>query len=551
MTDGAWATWATLAGSAGSPGPTLPILPDVRGSIPVPPALRMLVAGVCLAATALVRGQEPRAADDGLEALIAEQARQVERLERQVAEMDDLRAEMADLRARLDAGPLDSGEAYVPAPQAPDCTTASCTGCGACGGGAAGLPSCLAGSSLVGSYNYNFGGGYITLATRDGDFSFNIQNQMTADGTFYDLVNANTLEKGFNIPFYRLYFFGNFLEDWEYLASVQQSLGSFNILDMYVGYKFADELNIRVGHFLSPFLYEYYAFSPAWEPVITNSPLFQFAGKRQTGGMLWGRLFDNVVQYQVGAFNGADGAYFDVDAHIDAIAGITWTPFKPDRDPLFEGLGCGFSIQNGVQDYVLSAGTQYNFPFGNGEPTLNQNFVNSTGLPFFTYVPTIAANGNRFKIAPQLFWFGQFSVLAEYVRWNRALTDGTTDITETVDAFYVNTSYFLTGERYTGDGLLGYTTIEPRDESLGAWEIVAQFSQIQLGQSSLTPGFATQRQDATRLQQIMGGVNWWPNRYVRVSLDYVADWTNRAVEVGAGEVADSYGIWWGRVAAFF
>jgi len=84
VTDGVWAAWATLAGSAGSPGPTLPILPDVRGSIPVPPALRMLVAGFCLAATALVRGQEPRSADDGLEALVAEQARQVERLERQV-----------------------------------------------------------------------------------------------------------------------------------------------------------------------------------------------------------------------------------------------------------------------------------------------------------------------------------------------------------------------------------------------------------------------------------------------------------------------------------
>jgi len=496
---------------------------------------------------------------------LTDYARKVEALEKEVAEANKLREQVETLQAEVDrlAGRpaavevRQAEESYVttesPLAFEPLAAAGGCTG----GSGCMGCPHCIghdgygpADNSLLGSYNYNFGGGYLQLQSREKDFTFQIQNQLTLDGTFYSLDNANTFEKGFNVPFYRLYFMGNFLEKWEYLASVQQSLGSFNILDVYAGYLFTEELNIRVGHYLSPFLYEYWAFSPAWEPVITNSPLFQFAGKRQTGGMLWGRLFDNVVQYQVGAFNGADGAYFDVDAHIDAIAGVSWTPFKPDRDPLFEGLGCGFSIQNGVQDYVLSAGTQYNFPFGNGEPTLNQNFVNSTGLPFFTYVPTIAANGNRFKIAPQLFWFGQFSVLAEYVRWNRALTDGTTDITETVDAFYVNTSYFLTGERYTGDGLLGYTTIEPLDESLGAWEIVAQFSQIQLGQSSLTPGFATQRQDATRLQQIMGGVNWWPNRYVRVSLDYVADWTNRAVEVGAGEVADSYGIWWGRVAAF-
>jgi hypothetical protein len=28
-------------------------------------------------------------------------------------------------------------------------------------------------------------------------------------------------------------------------------------------------------------------------------------------------------------------------------------------------------------------------------------------------------------------------------------------------------------------------------------------------------------------------------------------WTNKAVDVGAGQFADNYGIWWGRVGAFF
>ena len=522
----------------------------------------LVVAAVVAAIGGRARGQALERPPDGMQTELADQARRIERLQQEVAEVNALRDEVAELRSRLDASQAVEEAAYVPwleAAAGPTCDSCAggvgcsggCTGSSGIGGDNAGLPSCLDGSTLVGAYKYNFGGGYVSLASRDGDFSFNIQNQMTADGTFYSLRNADTLEKGFNIPFYRLYFFGEFLENWEYLASVQQSLGSFNILDMYLGYKFTDELNIRVGHFLSPFLYEYWAYSPAWQPVITNSPLFQFAGKRQTGGMLWGRLFDNVVQYQVGAFNGADGAYFDVDGHVDTIAGVTWTPFKPNGDPLFDSLGCGFSIQNGTQDYLLAAGTQYNFPFGNGEPTLNQTFVNSTGLPFFSYDPDIAANGNRFKIAPQLFWFGQFSVLAEYMHWDRALTDGSTDITETVDAYYVNTSYFLTGERYTGDGLLGYTTIEPLDESLGAWEVAVQFSQVELGQSSLTPGFAQPGQDATRLRQVMGGVNWWANRYVRVSFNYVTDWTNKAVEVGDGQVADTYGIWWGRVAAFF
>jgi len=463
---------------------------------------------------------------------------QVERLEQRL-ESDPPAVAAAAFQLPLPAGPPE--DVYVPAVPFAAVESSSPP---------AGMPSATRGSQLLGSYNYNFGGGYLQLQSRDEEFTFQIQNQMTLDGTFYSLDNADTFEKGFNIPFYRLYFMGNFLENWEYLASVQALLGSFNILDMYFGYRFADELNIRVGHFLSPFLYEYWAFSPAWEPVITNSPLFQLAGKRQTGGMLWGRLFDNVVQYQVGVFDGANGAYFDVDAHVDTIAEVTWTPFKPNGVESWDSFGLGFSVQNGVQDYVLSDGSNFNFPFGNGEPTFNQNFVNSSGVPFFTYQDDVAANGNRFKIAPQIFRFGQFSFLAEYVRWTRALTNGATEIEEQIDAYYVNTSYFLTGERYTGDGLLGYTTIEPLHD-YGAVELVNQFAQLELGNQSLTPGFAQPGQDATRLQQLMTGINWWPNRYVRLSFDYVTVWTNRAVDVGAGQFADTYGIWWGRAAAFF
>ena len=81
--------------------------------------------------------------------------------------------------------------------------------------------------------------------------------------------------------------------------------------------------------------------------------------------------------------------------------------------------------------------------------------------------------------------------------------------------------------------------------------MVSQFSQLELGNQSLTPGFAQPGQDATRLQQLMACVNHWPNRYVRLSFDYVNVWTNRSVEVGSGQFADNYGIWWWRAAAFF
>ena len=126
---------------------------------------------------------------------LAAQAQRIERLQQEVAEVNALRDEVAELRSRLDASQAVEEAAYVPwleAATGPTCDSCAggvgcsggCTGSTGSGGDNAGLPSCLDGSTLVGAYKYNFGGGYVSLASRDGDFSFNIQNQMTADGTF-------------------------------------------------------------------------------------------------------------------------------------------------------------------------------------------------------------------------------------------------------------------------------------------------------------------------------------------------------------------------------
>ena len=95
-----------------------------------------------------------------------------------------------------------------------------------------------------------------------------------------------------------------------------------------------------------------------------------------------------------------------------------------------------------------------------GEPTTNINYISSSGIPFFQYNNT-QADGNQTKFAPYFFWFGRFSVLAEYLHCTRRLASGPVTGNTTQSGFYVNTSWFFTGERYTGNGLAGYTTISP------------------------------------------------------------------------------------------
>ncbi|MGE3808722.1 MAG: hypothetical protein AB7K24_28995, partial [Gemmataceae bacterium] len=97
------------------------------------------------------------------------------------------------------------------------------------------------------SYRYNGGGGYTSLSTPDGEYSVNLQNLVAFDGTFYDKANIATPVKGFNLPFSRNYLFGNITRDWDYQIAFQESLGSFNVLDMWANYRHSDQFNIRFG----------------------------------------------------------------------------------------------------------------------------------------------------------------------------------------------------------------------------------------------------------------------------------------------------------------
>lgn len=408
------------------------------------------------------------------------------------------------------------------------------------------------------NYKYNFGGGYTQLSDDDGEFTVKLQNQITADGTFYDRQNMPTTEKGFNVPFQRTYLYGNITKNWEYQLAEQGFLGSFNLLDMFINAHFSDKIQFKFGRMLSPFLYEYYGFSPAWEPVITNSPLFQLAGKRQVGAMLWGQVLDGKLQYQAGVYNGIDGGFFDFDRNKDFLGAFTVTPFKNRSDSIFQHMGAGIGVQTGWQNYLLNAGGGANFNNGSGEPTLNNSYITSTGVPFFQYNNDVRALGNRTKIAPHFFWFGRFTVLAEYLIQSRELADSQRQGMSVQHGYYVNTSYFLTGERYNGDGLGGYTTISPIRPFMpsqgqwgpGAWELAAQFSELNVGTGDFRRGFADPNLYANRLDQLMVGMNWWPNKWTRISFDWVFDEFNRAIPLG-GNPVDRYNIFWTRFAMFF
>ena len=406
----------------------------------------------------------------------------------------------------------------------------------------------------------NGGGGYFSFSDHNDEFTLNISNQLTLDGTFFDRANLPTIEQNFNIPFTRMYFYGNITKDWSYQVGTQGFLGTYNLLDMFMSWHLTENITLRAGKGLTPPLYEYYGFSPALEPVITNSPLFQLAAKRPIGIMFSGTALDKRMQWWSGVTNTATSTFGGLNRNVEYNGAVDFTPFRGDRwaGSILEGLGGGIGFSAGDQHYALN---QTSIAFlNNGEATTNPSFVTVVGLPFYIYNQNIWASGMRSRVSPHIYWYGRFSVLAEMMNFSRELTDGRTTGRSTQWAYYINTSYWLTGERdFMGNGLQGYATVEPLRPFIpskgmygpGGWQIASQWSQFDAGRGDIARGFVDVARSAERMDSFMVGLNWWPNKYTRISFDYVWTWFNRAIPIVPPNPIDRYNTFWMRFAMFF
>ena len=245
-------------------------------------------------------------------------------------------------------------------------------------------------------------------------------------------------------------------KNFGYQVCLQYFLGDINLLDMFATYQW-DKFKLRFGKGLSPVLYEYYAFDPAFEPVITNSMSFQLANKRPLGATFI--MNGKFLQLWAGIENNLVSGYYDVTRNPQFIGAATLTPFK-ETDGIFKHLGGGVGYSVGYENYALfdpnALGPNHL------EQTTNDSWVTSSGVPFAVYNQNVRSVGQRTRVAPHLFWYGRFSFLAEYIVHSRELTDGTTTARSTQQALMFMASYYLTGERdYGGNGIQGFSSVEP------------------------------------------------------------------------------------------
>jgi phosphate-selective porin OprO/OprP len=224
--------------------------------------------------------------------------------------------------------------------------------------------------------------------------------------------------------------------------------------------------------------------------------------------------FTGVLNYSIGAYNGVgDGrnsSNVDFDDEKSVAARLFVHPFlKTEIEPL-KGLGLGV------------AGSYGNVEGSEGLPSSYQTEALQT---FFNYRsgPNFIADGDLWRISPQgYYYWGPFGLMGEYVLASQNLSAVTNITFGNIhnQAWHVSASYVLTGEDNGFRGVTPRNNFDPREGHWGALQLVARYSELKLD-DEIFPTFANPDTAAERATALGVGLNWYLNRNVRASANFI------------------------------
>ncbi len=373
-----------------------------------------------------------------------------------------------------------------------------------------------------------FGPGF-EFKTNDDEFNLQIHDLTQFDGRFYGQANQTQAIDSFAFPRQWTIFSGHMTRPYEYYVSLAEGFDAFQILDVFLNVNYNKAFQFRVGRFKTPFLYEFYA-EPTQALANGEWSLFfnNFGYNRDLGGMLWGQLLKDRVDYAAGIFNSTRNGFLDASDPKMFMGFLNFAPFKRELDSTLENFNFGGSVVVGQQNHV---------PIPQEFRTIVPTSGNGgLGVPFLNLNNNVLASGPQAFWSMHAAWFYQsLSLIGEWQSGfeNYALTGRSTQTRVPVGSFYVQGAYLLTGERVASRGLV--KPFHPFDLrkgkfGLGAWEVAARYSLLDIGDEVFTAGLADPNQWTNRLDAIDLGVSWYWNQYIRILFDWQhADFGNPVI----------------------
>jgi phosphate-selective porin OprO and OprP len=346
----------------------------------------------------------------------------------------------------------------------------------------------------------------LTVRSGDGNFSIRFGLDLQVDNRSFPGDSPVTLNDQILIRRARPSISGTVFKNIDYYIRPDFGQGSVVLYEAYMQLNYFSRFNLRVGKFKPPVGLERLQSDDDTNFIERGLPTL-LAPSRDIGYQLSGDIVKKRVAYQVGVFNGvADNGLSDasVSDHRDYAGRIFLTPFQPDRNVLLNGLGIGIGATTGNDDGIPLPAYK----------TFGQN-------TFFSFASGVTTAGHRTRLAPQAYYYaGPFGMLAEYTLSEEGFQKGAVRRDIAFRSWQVQAAYVLTGEKKGFVSPAPRKNFDPANHGWGAWELALRVSDFSAEQGIYNYGFATAATSPRHAHEWVGGVNWYLNRAVRLSLDY-------------------------------
>jgi len=318
--------------------------------------------------------------------------------------------------------------------------------------------------------------------------------------------------------------------------------------DAWIAARFRPDFQVTAGKFKSPVGLERLQSAADIRLQQRGYPT-NLAPNRDLGLQFSGNLLADTLTYQVSFSNGSnDGSSSETFGDADVNNAKEWAlrlfshPFINTGNFYLRGLGLGVA-----RTFTDAQGTN--------NQTLLPSFVTPAGQTFFNYRGSTAAgavpatnatiaDGDRFRISPQLYYYvGSFGLLSEYItveeHVSRQATAADPVRRDGLDntAWQVQLSWFATGEEDTYNGFTPNSVFTPGGPGWGALEFVGRYMELDVDDATFTAGalsHADPAKSSSKAQSIGVGANWYLNQNRKVLLEY----ENTQFDGGAAGGAD-------------
>ena len=321
------------------------------------------------------------------------------------------------------------------------------------------------------------------------DFGFfSLNNEAETNGYTLASSNGNEFRRA------RLFTSGTIYKNVDFKLQLEFSGGEVTLKDAFITLKKLPVVgNLRVGHFKEPFRLEALTSSKYITFMERGFPI-SLIPERNSGFMLFNEIATKRMSWQIGLFRGADNTTSDSpEANGDYALTSRLAGVAVKKNNTLLHLGVSHSFRKPQEDKTYGYSVRPEVHISDKYIKTNVNNVESVNL--FNFETALVVNS--------------FSVQGEYSTTHV----NTSTNNETFNSYYIQASYFLTGEkRNYKNSLVGFDRVKPiknfGDTGMGALEIALRYSGID-------------GMENDKMSNISVGLNWHLNPATRIMANYV------------------------------